>query len=319
MKYSVPSYAFRARARAAMKPVMSVLIVVALIATLPSILSSSLTMLTGASPDQVLTNFSNRTMQVKEKYGLDASTDELPAGIDENALAADVLRVYDTFYTESETFVREKGPIVIALTVMTILLSPVLQLGLISALLHALRRQEFSVAIVFSRLRIYPKALGLTLLLGLKYLMWMLPGIAVMVLGFFLPAEASLLVMLLGMAAMIVPVIPAVYRYAMATYILADAPETGVLACIRRSKEIMQGRKMELFSLELSFIGWGLLAIYAEALLTGMLGTVLGMTLGQFASLLVTVYTQCSIAAFYQEYAVGPLPSAEAPTSEMTE
>ena len=318
MKYSVPSYAFRARARAAMKPVMSVLLVVALIASLPSILASALTTLTGASPEQVLTDFSNRSMQVTEKYGLDASTDELPEGIDENALAADVISVYDAFYTESETFVREKGPIALALALMTLLLAPVLTLGFISALLHALRRQEFTVSIVFSRLRIYPKALGLTLLVAAKYLLWMLPGVALMVLSFFLPAEAALLVMLLSMAVMIVPLVPAVYRYAMATYILADTPETGVLDCVRRSKEIMKGRKLELFSLELSFIGWSLLLSYVQLMLDGLLGPVLGMTLGQFAALLLTVYTNCAIAAFYQEYAVGPLPTGE-PAAEMTE
>ncbi len=322
MKYTVPAYAFRARARAAMKPVMSVLIVVALIAALPSILSSTLTMLTQASPDQVLVNFSNRAMQVTEKYGLDATTETLPDDVDENALAADVLNVYDTFFAEAETFAQEKGPIIIALTVMTILLAPVLELGLINALLHALRRQEFTFSIALSRLRIYPKALGLTLLLGLKYLLWMLPGFAIMALALLLPAEAAAIVALLGMIVAFVPVIPAAYRYAMATFILADAPQTSVLACVRRSKEIMAGRKAELFGLEFSFIGWSLLLSYGEALLMGMLGSVLGMALGQFAALFLTVYTNCAIAAFYQEYAVGPLPApaAEAPSSpEMTD
>lgn len=322
MKYTVPAYAFRSRARAAMKPVMSVLIVVALIAALPSILNSALTMLTQASPDQVLVNFTNRAMQVTEKYGLDATTEALPDGIDENALAADVLGVYDTFFAEAETFAQEKGPIIIALTAMTLLLSPVLTLGLINALLHALRRQEFTVSIALSRLRYFPKALGLTLLLGLKYLLWMLPGFAIMALALLLPPEAAAVVVLLGMIVAFVPVIPAAYRYAMATFILADAPETSVLACIRRSKEVMAGRKAELFGLEFSFIGWSLLLSYGEALLMGMLGSVLGMALGQFAALFLTVYTTCAQAAFYQEYAVGPLPTpaAETPSSsEMTD
>lgn len=322
MKYTVPAYAFRARARAAMKPVMSVLIVVALIAALPSILSSLLTTLTQAGPEQVLLNFANRSMQVTEKYGLDTTAETLPEGIDENALAADVLNVYDTFFAESETFAREKGPIIIALAVMTILLAPVLELGLINALLHALRRQEFTFSIALSRLRIYPKALGLTLLLGMKYALWMLPGIAIMALAFLLPVDAAMIVTMLGMIAMLVPVIPAAYRYAMASFVLADAPQTRVRDCVRRSKEIMAGRKMELFGLEISFLGWSLLLAYGEALLLGMLGPVLGMALAQFAALFLTVYTTCAQAAFYQEYAVGPLPGAkteEAASPEMTD
>ena len=53
-----------------------------------------------------------------------------------------------------------------------------------------------------------------------------------------------------------------------------------------------------------------------------MLGPVLGMALAQFAALFLTVYTTCAQAAFYQEYAVGPLPGAkteEAASPEMTD
>ena len=59
-----------------------------------------------------------------------------------------------------------------------------------------------------------------------------------------------------------------------------------------------------------------------KALLLGMLGPVLGMALAQFAALFLTVYTTCAQAAFYQEYAVGPLPGAkteEAASPEMTD
>jgi DNA-directed RNA polymerase subunit RPC12/RpoP len=65
--------------------------------------------------------------------------------------------------------------------------------------------------------------------------------------------------MIAAMVLMFVLMFRAMYRYRLATYVMADQPETGVNAAIRRSKEIMKGRKMELFSLELSFIGWRLL------------------------------------------------------------
>ncbi len=48
-------------------------------------------------------------------------------------------------------------------------------------------------------------------------------------------------------------------RYALAPYLLADHPDDGPGAAIRRSVELMQGWKMELFKLELSFLGWELL------------------------------------------------------------
>ena len=117
--------------------------------------------------------------------------------------------------------------------------------------------------------------------------------------------------MFLGLAGSMIAGIMATYRYAMSVYVMADAPETPVLRCIRRSKEIMHRRKGELFFLELSFIGWSLLLSYVQSILNGF-GPVIGLTLGMFASLFLTVYTNCAKPAFYQEYGVGPLPAPEA-------
>ena len=60
---------------------------------------------------------------------------------------------------------------------------------------------------------------------------------------------------------LIVPGIIAAYRYSMAIYILLDNPDMSPLECIRESKRMMTGHKAELFMLDLSFIGWGLLSI----------------------------------------------------------
>ena len=114
---------------------------------------------------------------------------------------------------------------------------------------------------------------------------------------------------------MFVLMIRAMYRYRLSSYVLADAPETGINAAIRRSKEIMKGRKMELFSLEVSFVGWHLAVSLAQMLLLTLLGSVLGMALGMFASFLLQLYVYMATAAFYQEYGVGPLPEA-APEQE---
>ncbi|MCI9353061.1 MAG: DUF975 family protein [Lawsonibacter sp.] len=48
-------------------------------------------------------------------------------------------------------------------------------------------------------------------------------------------------------------------RYALAPYLLADRPDDGFSIPILRSVELMRGWKMELFKLELSFIGWELI------------------------------------------------------------
>lgn len=56
-----------------------------------------------------------------------------------------------------------------------------------------------------------------------------------------------------------IPGIIKAYSYSMAMYIQAENPEIGSLEAINRSKQMMNGHKMELFVLDLSFIGWYLL------------------------------------------------------------
>ncbi|MCL2321530.1 MAG: DUF975 family protein [Oscillospiraceae bacterium] len=47
----------------------------------------------------------------------------------------------------------------------------------------------------------------------------------------------------------------------MAAYIMAENPEVGILEALNQSKLMMNGKKMDLFVLHLSFFGWFLLCI----------------------------------------------------------
>ena len=51
------------------------------------------------------------------------------------------------------------------------------------------------------------------------------------------------------------------YSYAMTPYILKDNPEMKNNAAIEESMRVMDGHKLELFLLDLSFIGWAILSI----------------------------------------------------------
>ena len=57
----------------------------------------------------------------------------------------------------------------------------------------------------------------------------------------------------------IIPGIVKGYSYSMALYVLADNKGKSARECIEESKAMMEGHKMELFVLDLSFIGWYLL------------------------------------------------------------
>ncbi len=82
---------------------------------------------------------------------------------------------------------------------------------------------------------------------------------------------------------LIVPGIIASYRYAMATYILAEHPEMGIMEAIEASKQMMDGNKWALFCLDFSFIGWALLS---------------ACTLG-IGDLFLNPYTRMATAHFY--------------------
>ena len=54
----------------------------------------------------------------------------------------------------------------------------------------------------------------------------------------------------------IFPGLTAAYSYKQAYFILLDDPSKSPLDCLRESKQLMQGQKLNLFLLEFSFLGW---------------------------------------------------------------
>lgn len=303
----VPAFEFRRRAREAMKPVMSILVVVTLIAMLPNLVSSAISTITGSDPSAAIADLYTQE-RITAMMGADAQA----------AAAAS-----DELLNGMLAFFAQKWPLIALTAAITLIFSPVLTLGFNHTLLKTLRREEITYTTVFARLPLFFKAVGLHLMIALRVFLWMLPGWGVSLLGavvmVFVPA-LGLLIMLAAMVLMIVLMVRAAYRYRLATYILADLPETGINAAIRRSSEVMKGRKMELFSLEISFVGWHLLISILQMMLLALFGTVIGMALGMFASFLLQMYMHMAIAAFYQEYAVGPLePAKEEPSAEQEE
>lgn len=85
-------------------------------------------------------------------------------------------------------------------------------------------------------------------------------GVAMVVAMLLMPlAMVSPFVTLLVPLVCVGIVIAISLRYALAPFLLADNPDAGPALAIRRSVELMQGWKMELFKLDLSFLGWNLI------------------------------------------------------------
>ena len=90
----------------------------------------------------------------------------------------------------------------------------------------------------------------------------------------------------------IFPALPAFYRYRQAYYILLDDPKKSALQCIRESKHIMRGNKLDLFLLDLSFFGWMLL----DTLISAMFPLPFPLPI---VSLWLTPYYGLTCAAYY--------------------
>lgn len=83
----------------------------------------------------------------------------------------------------------------------------------------------------------------------------------------------------------IIPGIVAGFSYAMTDYILAEDPELTADEAISQSKSIMMGNKWRFFCLQISFIGWDILATLAFGI----------------GHLWLTPYKQAAYAVFYRE------------------
>lgn len=96
----------------------------------------------------------------------------------------------------------------------------------------------------------------------------------------------------------IIPGIIAAYRYSMAPFIMAENPDLSATESIEKSKQMMAGNKWRLFCLQLSFIGWLLLAAF-----TGGIGGVF-----------LAPYMKAAMTAFYLDL-TGRLPGSSYDTA----
>ena len=120
----------------------------------------------------------------------------------------------------------------------------------------------------------------------------------------------------LWMQLLIIPGILAAYRYRQAVYLMLDHPELSSFQCILLSGQIMRGHKLELFLMDLSFLGWALLAILLplfSSAFAGWIGLILGAVAGLAVLARLLPYYELSCVGFYE--AVKP-PVVQQPSSE---
>ncbi len=127
------------------------------------------------------------------------------------------------------------GMIPVGGLIASIVVTPAFALAQINIYLRLTKGQKPAVGDLFSEFSNFWAAFKVTFLMGLFTFLWTLL--------FYIPGIIKTL------------------SYSQSMYILAENPEMGALEAISRSKEMMKGHKWELFVLNLSFFGWGLLGV----------------------------------------------------------
>lgn len=183
--------------------------------------------------------------------------------------------MYSLYYSMMPTYCPISG-------IYIILVYGPMTLGLSLFFLAMFRRQIVEVSDIFLGFEKFGKAVGLIIFQYIFIFLW------------------SLL--------FVIPGIIAAIRYSQAFFILADDPEKDIRQCMNESKMMMKGNKMKYFCMNLSFIGWMLLATIPSSIvvgigdllaLDGLASAVFSIISGLFI-IPVTVYMFSTQAGFYE-------------------
>lgn len=133
-------------------------------------------------------------------------------------------------------------PVVLFVSVFVWLLGCVLSAGYIQYHQGVRRGEEMPIASLFDGFGFVGKIVLLNLVMAVFIALW------------------SML--------LIVPGIIAAYRYRFALYNLCENPELGVMEALAMSKAQTKGYKLDLFVLDVTFLGWSLLCTLTAGILT---------------------------------------------------
>lgn len=164
------------------------------------------------------------------------------------------------------------GVLGVFLNILIALFGLVLSVGFAYFALNLARGKSTSMGDLFEGFSFAGRSIGMNLLILIYAFLWTMLGAVVVGvitgLSSFVYRNSPVLAIVMCVIvwiAMIVYSVIIVLRYEMAQFALAENPEAGARAAIRRSVQTLKGNKGKLFVLELSFIGWALLILLIMA------------------------------------------------------
>lgn len=164
---------------------------------------------------------SNAKQQLKSKWGL--------------AIGSILVAQLIISMTSGSSSFFDSERIAIGISLVNLLLSGVMTFGICRFTLNlAVDKESAEFGDIFSGFRVYLKTLGIFLLMGIC--------------------------ILLGILLLVIPGIIIALMFSQAYYVLCDNSDIGVIDSLKESASLMKGHKWEYLVLQLSFIGWGILA-----------------------------------------------------------
>lgn len=265
---------YRQTAWSAIKPVLPIMLLIFLVASLPQLIF----------------------MFIQPAFGLTPPMDTDLLLSDPDAFVA----AYSAFMSSS------KGITYSLLNTLFTLMSIPLTLGTIGAAQRILRGEDVLVRHSLAYIPYTFRAIWLQICTAF-YAFWpMLLAyvVAIPVLLTVSSPDIMLLTAILFFIAVIATLVFAIMRlYLMAAsdYLLARNPNTSVPEIMRTSRTIMKGNRMNFFLLELSFIGWNLLIAVLDSAVLTMAGYTLANICSMLLSLFLGVYMTTAKAAFVSD------------------
>lgn len=165
--------------------------------------------------------------------------------------------------------------------------------GIVRFFINLIRNKNPQIENLFEGFKVFGKTILVNLvLLVFKFLWSLLAVIAIVIFTFILAFQAAnsvqpniglIITYIILMLAITITLQIFLNRYALTYYIFNDNNDLDIMAIVNRSVELMQGKKIELFLLYLSFIGWYILGI---------------ISLG-IGFIWINPYVKATVAAFY--------------------
>lgn len=288
MMFPVIPMLYRARAREVLKKNFSTALMVSFLAALPGLLT------------QVYQNIASKDLLEALRYHMLTIGDAVAAG----AADMELMNLMHVAGTELLSAITPMLKVAWGLTVAVALITPVLALGLSAHLLKIVRGEEGAISDVASRLGCFFKAILQNVVVWIKTMLWMLPGMALSIgaMVMFLMSDGRndmmLYVYMLGFIASVALSIRAMLHYCMSGIVMADDPSIGVMKSISTSIKMMNGHKMDFVRVYLSFILWNIAASWASTMLGAMV-PVLGTMSSLVFQLVLGLYVNTTIVVFY--------------------